>query len=150
MKMVLRHDLYTREFVQPDLRTIEHIVPSRLLTNRTQQCDSSNLFVVHKRINRFRSDFRFGGSIDEIVSNRKEWEHVSYNVFRNRKKRIFFPMHGRKIVADVCLDMLRRYPDLYDYQDQIMVEDDVKTWFSERLDDSDKFLLFLKSTFKNK
>ena len=149
LKMVLKYDLYTREYIRPDRRSIEHVIPNRLLSTTKAKKDCRNLFVVHGHTNHFRSDFRFGGSIEEIIENRKDWEHLQYNVFRNRKKRIFFPMYGRKIIANVCVDMFRAYPELHDYQKEIMVTEDTKEWFYERVDDTDKFILFLKSRFKS-
>lgn len=146
-KLVFKHDIYTRHFVRPEYRTVEHIVPNRILPSPHAKKDIVNLFVADRVINRFRSDYRFGGSFEEILSTSKDWEHLSYKVFRNRKKRIFFPLYGRRIVANTCLEMLRRYPVLHDYKDQFMHEIDTKEWLYEHLDDTDRFTLFLKSRF---
>lgn len=149
LKLVLKYDLYTRQFIRWERRTVEHVVPSSVLPTVQSKKDTRNLFVVDASINRFRSDYRFGGSFEEILTNAKDWEHLSFTVFRNQKKRIFFPLHGRRIVANVCLDMMRTYPVLYDQMDRIMVHDDMRQWYQEHFDDTDRFVMFLKSNFSH-
>jgi hypothetical protein len=136
-KKVLEYDLYTRHFLPEKDRTIEHIVPNRLLTGY-EKVDPCNLYVIDKTVNRFRSDYRFGGSIDEILETIDEWENIDYRVFRNRRQRLFFPMYGRPLVARTCRNMLHKYEHLQDVEGQIMISDDVKIWMDEDMDRFDE------------
>lgn len=151
-------DLYTRQYIsKPVHRTIEHVVPTRLLflscsvqqphrrrrrrALQYMQNDSLNYFVVDKRVNQFRRDYRFGGSLEEIMNERAEWEGSCNNlIFRNRKKRLFFPCYGRKLVAMTCLDMIQKYNSLYRVMDQIMIEKTVVTWLDEPMDTFDQII----------
>lgn len=144
LKSIFQYDLYTRKTVGEHRKWIEHIVPNRLLSKHEKR-DVMNLFVVDMRINVFRSDYRFGGSTDEVLETVDQWEHVNYQVFRHRKRRIFFPLFGRPIIAQTCMAMMQKYEHLQDYQNHIMIHDDMKKWAGEDLDGFDKDLLRLKN-----
>lgn len=135
MKTIFTYDLYTRKFVDKSYRTIEHIVPNRLLMTPKQKTDPLNLCIVDERVNRFRSDFRFGGSIEDILENENdEWETFNYSVFRNPRHRIFFPLYGRKVIAKTCFEMMTKYPQLYPVYSQIFIERDITKWYDGNLD----------------
>jgi hypothetical protein len=144
LKKILEQDLYTRYFISGKNRTIEHLVPNRLLRGY-EKIDGCNMYVIDKTVNRFRSDYRFGGSIDEILETIDEWEHINHLVFRNRRHRLFFPMYGRPLVARSCQRMLHKYEHLQDVESQILISRDVKMWLEEDMDAFDKSIEYRKN-----
>lgn len=142
-KKTMEYDLYTRRFIQESVRTIEHIVPSRWLSGN-EKMDTCNLYVIHNRINRFRSDYRFGGTLEEVLETVDEWEHIDHHVFRNPRHRLFFPMYGRPLIAYTCRKMLQKYEHLQDIRDHIFVTQDLDIWTQEGMDEFDH-QLFIKN-----
>lgn len=142
-KRMMQHDLYTRKLLREKERSIEHVVPNRLLKG-TEKFDVVNLWVIDHDINRFRSDYRFGGSVEEVLETIDEWEHVDNCVFRNRRRRVFFPVYGRPLVAMTCKRMFEKYEHLQDIEDQVFVKEDIRKWLFEDVDEFDMNTLVRK------
>lgn len=125
LKLNIYYDLYTNQYLSIKSRSIEHIIPQRLFDIDYMKNDVQNLWIVDQKINRFRSDYRFGGSLQEIYENKKEWQNLNDYVFRNKKKRIFYPVYGHHIIAKTCLNMRYKYPIINNYWDQIVISENL-------------------------
>lgn len=105
-------DVYTQEQVPKKIRSIEHLIPARLFQDRQSQHDPRHLFMTSAAMNRFRSDFRFGGSL--VRRGRQPvgpWEELD-GCFRNRNRRLFFPRTGHRLIAHTVQKMLASHPVL--------------------------------------
>ena len=127
LKSNIYYDLYTNQYLPLKSRSVEHIIPQRLFRKHEDfmKNDILNLWIIDNQINRFRSDYRFGGSLQEIYENKKDWQNLNDYVFRNNKKRIFYPIYGHHIIAKTCLLMRYKYPILDDYWDQIAISENL-------------------------
>lgn len=146
LKTVIHHDLYTGKYVHDSRRSVEHVVPARLL-NKKSRGDMMNLFMVDHCVNRFRSDYRFGGSVEEVLETIEEWEHMDNLVFRHRRHRLFFPLHGRSLVSKICKSMMEHHEYLQEYHDQIILRKDIHLWLHEKTDTIEKEIMHRKRYF---
>jgi len=105
-------DLYTQQIISIGDRTIEHVLPVSRIPRQAKN-DPSNLFVISRKINSFRSNYRFGGHIDEIYSCPHRYEEMG-KCFRSTDKKIFYPRYGHCIIARVGCHMLNKYPHLHE------------------------------------
>ena len=107
-------------------RSLEHIVPVSLTPGRSSrqiQLDPIHLYVTSPKINGFRSNYRFGGYIDETVDT--PWKEMD-GCFKNSQRRVFLPAQGHRLIAHVLWKMMDKYPALRDHEDQCF--ENIETW----------------------
>ena len=108
-------------------RTMEHIIPVRVLSeNRSMQHDPLNLYTTSAEMNRFRSDYRFGGIEDQV--RQEKWASMEHVCFRNPRRRVFYPHHSRRLIAHVLWKMMDKYPSLRDEETQTQIIESTETW----------------------
>lgn len=129
--------VYTREPIYTDQissMTVEHIIPCRLLTVKHQQLNPINLRLISSPLNSFRRDFRYADIFDDIDPSRLE---SLKKCLRDRKRRIFIPVYGKRIIAESCHLMFTLYPQLYkDHFDSIFLS---RRTFIRWMDSKDEF-----------
>lgn len=120
-------DIYCHRELSNSEKSIEHILPVRVVASKMAQLDPRHLYVTDRSLNRFRSDYAFGGT-REMISFSKNWvEHQG--CFRFSIKRIFYPRHGHRLIAQVVWDMMQRYPFLREEEAQIFPDWEIwETW----------------------
>lgn len=106
-------DIYSHQEIEPSKRTIEHVIPVRMVLSRKPQIDCRHLFVTTCPLNRFRADFAFGGTADEVLHQKEEWIHFN-GCYKNMRKRLFYPKHGHRLIAHTIWNMMKTYPCLHD------------------------------------
>lgn len=120
-------DLYTQQIISVSDRTIEHVLPVSKIPRRAIN-DPFNLFVISRTINSFRSNYRFGGEIDEIHSCPHQFQEIG-KCYRSTGKKIFYPRYGHRIIAQVGCYMLDKYPNL---REEDFFEDGVLDQWNKR------------------
>lgn len=121
LKTIHTVDVYSHRYLEHSKRTIEHIVPVRVLKEKKAQLDMCHLFVTSSHVNRFRSDYAFGGrGKDEIYL----WEQLD-GCYRDKKTRVFYPKEGHRLVAHVVWEMMQKYPSLSGYENKVFKSLDV-------------------------
>jgi hypothetical protein len=145
LKFYLPFDLYTMSKIPMHSRTIEYIIPKYLLQTDIEKKDFTNLFITHDNIHTFKNNYKYGGSFKEIRENISKWKTYQGFVFKNDEKKLFFPMHGRPLIAHTCLSMFQKYPYLCDsYFDIFDDEYRIDEWLDEPFTHFDKNILSLK------
>lgn len=118
-------DVYRQCEFPSHQRTIEHIIPVRVMSeNRSMQHDPLNLYMTSGVLNRFRSDYRFGGDEEQALA--EKWASLEHVCFRNPRRRVFYPHHSRRLIAHVLWKMMDKYPFLREEQTQII--ESTETW----------------------
>jgi endonuclease I len=111
-------DIYTHQFLTPNERTIEHVIPVKRIPNDKRiQLDPSHLFITHLEMNQFRSHFRFGGYDEEEPRNEKGWKEFNGS-YQHRKKGVFYPRYSHRLLAHILWKMMDKYPPLRDFENQ--------------------------------
>lgn len=141
------YDLYTRDYVRFHKRTIDNVIPVPLLEAQNVYLGNDawkNMFVVHSNIHKFRSGYRFGGSVDDILNDPTEWETMRHVVFRNRHRKLFFPLYGQHTIVHTWTAMCRKYPILENIKDEVAHMDDLDTWSRKPSEQFDKDFMELR------
>lgn len=122
LKDILRYDLYTNHLVLRESRTIEHVIPQKFLSCHSMKSDIYNLSMCSREVNGFRSAYRFGGNVEMIYYEPKNWEY-RHGCFRNTRKNLFFPTVNHDIIQKIIKRMMIMYPSLEDLKSEIIIED---------------------------
>lgn len=121
-------DVYTHQHMTASEQSIEHVIPVRILSQRETQVDPMHLFVTHRVMNRFRSDYGFGIVDDDTTG----WSELN-GCFRHSRKRLFYPQSGHRLIAQIVWEMLTRYSCLRDVEKDIFPDWDVwKRWSQKK------------------
>lgn len=104
---------YTAQSLEEKRRTIEHVIPSRLLTMR-QKSYHYNLFIISADLNLFRRDYRFGMIRDGMEM------HMSSGARRCPIRRVFAPTYGHRLIAQSVIDTIEQYPELWQYREHFL------------------------------
>ena len=115
-------DVYRHQHLSLKERTMEHIIPVSC-SSKDVQLDIGNLYMTNSRLNGFRSNYRFGGHMDETLAG--NWKECQ-GCFRNTERRVFLPAHGHRLVAHVLWKMMDKYPELE--QNQWKWIENQETW----------------------
>lgn len=112
-------DVYSGQLLSKKAYSIEHIIPKRMFINPSHANDPINLVPCDIKVNRLRSDYKFGTdpnltfhpSENIPVLNIKD-EFVGSI---NRKRRIFYPSvtADKGLLSRSIMGMLYKYPYLY-------------------------------------
>jgi hypothetical protein len=120
-------DVYTCKHLYASERTIEHIIPARLFTNKNDQWNGLNLYTTDLYLNRFRSDFVFGGSVDEVHSELGLWKQLDGN-YKNLSKRVFLPKNNHRLIAHTVWTMLDQQNLDFEIKDCFESEEKFYKW----------------------
>ena len=105
-------------------RSLEHVVPVSLTpASHEIQLDPMHLYITSPKINGFRSNYRFGGDVEETLDT--QWKEMD-GCFRNSKRRVFLPAQSHRLVAHVLWKMMDKYPGMRDYEDRCF--ENTETW----------------------
>lgn len=111
-------DIYTGCFLPFSERTIEHLIPQKILRHcyPKKVCqDPLNLFVTTAHMNQYRADFKFGHEpcLRSI--------HPQCDV----DTKIFFPIMNQKLIAYSIVSMYNKYPRLETMHNDIFAREDI-------------------------
>ena len=111
-------DAYSHRWLPSHQRSIEHIIPVRLTPQKTIQHDPIHLYVTSAALNGFRSDYRFGGEVEELRCGGPRWIQMEGS-YKDPHRRVFYPKNGHRLIAHVVWKMMDKHPELRDHEDQL-------------------------------
>lgn len=115
-------DIYTQKYLKYQNRSIEHVIPCRILKTKEQCTNHEILYITELNVNRFRSDFFFGGSKDEILQEKKSWKELDGN-FKHCQKKIFYPKKNHRLISHIIWKFLQRHPDVFPFENEIVFQE---------------------------
>jgi hypothetical protein len=141
----LIQDIYTHSYLTSQNKTIEHLLPCSKMKHSRGKNDILHLFITSYSMNKFRSNYIFGGCIDEIQQDSKNWQEKEGN-FRNKSKMLFYPKKSQRLIAHVHFLMLNKYPDLRDLH-FFDSWDTLDKWSRQKWTEEEKFMWESKQFF---
>lgn len=108
------YDLYTHRLVPVERRTVEHVVPVSHVAHLKQPIvrDATHLWMADQQLNRWRSNYRFTTDCN-VKSDNKRWDELQ-GCFRNRARKLFYPLKSHRLIAHTVWTLMRKYPGAED------------------------------------